>query len=141
MKSHSEAIFDGRDIDLLHKAERIVEHVPDRNSRDELVRCHEVARIVGKILGLPVQDGYYGFVDHSWCWMAPMRPKLSRARIGVPHILDPYCVGSLPQVRIVVCDNTALPPAGVAYRADRERDDIDQEFVRRTILAILRIDK
>jgi hypothetical protein len=141
MKSYSEGIFEGREIDLLHKAERIVEQIPSSYGDDnKITRCHEVARIVGKILRLEVQDGYYGYIEHSWCWTSKLNPKLlGRIRMGIPNILDTYCVGSLPQVRLVACDNSALPHTGFAYRPDTERTDIDKEFVRKTVLSILKI--
>jgi hypothetical protein len=143
MRSYSEGIFEGREINLLHKAEQIVEKIPDLYGKNQKpVRCHEVARIVAKILDISVQDGYYGYIEHSWCWTSKLKPRLvGRIRIGIPNILDTYCVGSLPKVRLVACDNTALPHAGVAYRADEMRNDIDEEFIRQTVLSILKIDK
>jgi hypothetical protein len=49
-----------------------------------------------------------------------------------------YCVGSLPQVRLIDCQHMALPHVGWAYRPDRTRDDIDEVLVD-TLVTTLRI--
>lgn len=126
MISYSKSdIFKAKDLDLLHAATHLVELVPDIPG----LRCHELARAIGKVLGLLHQDGYYGFVDHTWLWTRPVGRTLGRH--GFPHVLDVYCVGSMPQVRLVDGEHTALPHIGWAYRPGPERDDIDDVMVRR----------
>ncbi len=89
MRSYSEThVFSARELKILQQATEIVAGFPGEPE----LRCHEVARAVGHLLGLEVQDGKYGIVEHSWLWLTPE-----------PHtaILDVYCVGRLPQVQIV----------------------------------------
>ena len=50
-----------------------------------------------------------------------------------PHVLDVYCVGSLPMVCLVDGDHTSLPHIGWSYRPGRERDDIDKDRLRALI--------
>jgi hypothetical protein len=131
-------IFAEQELELLRAAQNIVKLIP----LDD-IRCHELSRVVGTLLKLEVQDGYYGFVDHSWLWTKPfesrgLRPDKNRTRVGFPNILDVYCVGSLPQVRLIDCQHTALPHVGWAYRPDRARDDIDEVLVD-TLVTTLRI--
>lgn len=130
MKSYSLTVFSVQERELLSRAEEIVRRLPEFDDLEHL-RCHEVARVVGGVLGLEVADGRYGFVEHSWCWTTPLS-KAHRVgiRIGLPNILDPYCVGSLPQVRLVDAQTTALPHIGWAYRDGETRTDIDEEFVK-----------
>jgi len=53
-------------------ATQLVELVPESWE----VRCHELARAVGSVLDLPVQDGQFGSIEHSWLWVGPRpRPK------------------------------------------------------------------
>lgn len=127
MKSYSESeVFSRREVKLLRMAERVVEFLPDG------MRCHEVARVVGAVLGLEVADGSYGFVDHSWCWTEPPDPSRIAGRIGMPNILDPYCVGALPQVRLLDGSCTSLPHVGWSYRPGPARADVDEELVQAT---------
>jgi hypothetical protein len=97
MKSYAAIeIFSEDELNLLGLAERIVEGLPDEHD-GELLRCHEVARIVARRLDrrdLTVIDGKYGPVEHTWI-------HLARAKRGTPLILDAYCVGRLPQVQLV----------------------------------------
>jgi hypothetical protein len=129
VKSFSLTVFSSEERELLARAEEIVRRLPEVEDPDDL-RCHEVARIVGGVLGLEVTDGHYGFVEHSWCWTTPLS-KAQRVgiRIGMPNILDPYCVGSLPQVRLIDGQTTALPHVGWAYRPGETRTDIDNKIV------------
>lgn len=125
MRSYSlESVFSRDEVRFLQHAVEIVEELPDG------LRCHEVARIVGGVLGLETCDGYYGFVDHSWCWTTPLSAaRPATRRIGMPNILDPYCVGSLPQVRLVDASCTSLPHVGWSYRPDTMRTDVDVDLV------------
>lgn len=88
-------VFTQFEINFYKRAVELVEKIPERVN-NELVRCHEVARVVGTILGLPVTDGKYGSVDHSWCWVSP---DLDGERPG--NILDVYSIARLPVVQLV----------------------------------------
>ena len=70
MRGYSEReIFSGGLMTLLAKVMFIVDSIPDAFQE---VRCHELTRAVGLAFGLPeacVQDGHYGFVEHSWLWV------------------------------------------------------------------------
>jgi hypothetical protein len=128
MISYSEKeIFTKRDMLLLDLVKELVRSIPSF----EDLRCHELARAVGKTLELQVQDGYYGFVDHSWLWTEPFK-KEGFWRLSCPRILDVYAVGSLPQVRLLD-SSTNLPHVGWAYRPGDPRDDIDEMMVKRLV--------
>lgn len=132
MKSYSEThVFTPPLVDLLEAATEFVARLLEPQKR---VRCHELTRAVGRFLALPkacVQDGYYGFAEHSWLWVpGPPNDPLTK-RIGWPDILDVYCVGQLPMVRLVACGNPGLPHVGWSYRPDSERNDIDEGLVER----------
>jgi hypothetical protein len=129
VKGYSELnIFSPAELVLVERARRMVEEL---TGCPPLLRCHELARAVGRVLGLPFQDGQYGFVDHTWLWTAPLQKERSESkfRIGFPNILDVYSVGQVPMVRLVDCSVTALPHVGWAYRPTDERDDVDLEMV------------
>jgi hypothetical protein len=114
MRGYSELkIFTGEELGLWHDATKVVDALREAEFPD--LRCHELARAVGKVLGLQVQDGFYGFVDHSWLWLRPLGPTIGR--IGFPNILDVYCVGSLPLVRLVDAQATSLPARRVGVPA------------------------
>lgn len=116
----SDPIFSEKDLSLLNATQAIVELLPERTPDGNLVRCHEVARIVGGILNLNVQDGKYGACDHSWL--------LIPVKNWIPKILDPYCVGSLPIVRIVDC--SPIFPYFNLYKFGPVRTDILFEFIQ-----------
>jgi hypothetical protein len=135
MKSYSEnKIFDPYETQLFHRATRLVRELPDI----ETLRCHELTRAVGMHLHLSIEDGFYGFVDHSWLWT--YRPGRVLGRIGFPNILDVYCVGALPQVRLVDGRHTQLPHVGWAYRPGPVRDDVNDEMVSRLLGLLQKID-
>lgn len=114
---------------MLETAAWLVGRLPESH----VIRCHELARAVGRALDLPVQDGSFGVVDHSWLWLPP---RASRERAPSdhdnryfkwPNILDVYMPGAVPMVQIVY---TGMPlPHAKAYMLGRERDDIDEETV------------
>jgi hypothetical protein len=118
------------------KATSLVERARDTDFAVKPVRCHELVRAVAEVLDLPrgcVQDGYYGFAEHSWLWVpGPPESPLSK-RVGWPHILDVYSVGQMPMVRLVAGDNTGLPHVGWSYRPDAPRTDIDSAVVERLV--------
>lgn len=134
MQGYSEKeVFLAHEIALLKRATALAERMPTV----EDVRCHELARAFAATLGLPpecVQDGFYGFVEHTWLWLEPLdtrRAQMLSARLGFPHILDVYTVGQLPQVRLLATDSSGLPHVGWAYRPDKARTDIDADLVTR----------
>ena len=124
MKGYSEReVFSEREITQWQRATRRIDLLPSLKD----MRCHELARAVGRFLDLPYQDGFYGFVDHTWLWTAPVPRTIGR--LGFPNILDVYAVGGLPMVRLVACDAPSLPHVGWSYRPGSERDDIDEAMV------------
>lgn len=127
MRSYSETdVFTERERGLLLKAQFCVEALPDRQG----LRCHEVARAVGRALGLPVQDGKYGSVDHTWLWTSPLDPQAGER----PNILDVYVVGRLPQVQLV--HYTGILPEWNAYKRTLFRGDIDHALVETLVSTI-----
>lgn len=117
MKSYAEGQFNIANLELLGKVEKIVAAMPSRTPDGELIRCHEVAAIVGELFGLGVQEGKYGAVDHSWLWLT------------TGQILDPYVPGHLPQVQII--DNAASLP--YVYHSHCEGSivkDLNRDFVK-----------
>jgi hypothetical protein len=127
MRSYSEEeIFSEAEVLLLQKATKVVAGLNASGG----IRCHELARAIGWLLELEVQDGYYGFVDHSWLWTTRLDlERVITPRLGLPNILDVYCVGSMPMVRLVDCQHTALPHVGWSYRPSEKRRDIDEGLV------------
>lgn len=113
-------VFTKRDQALRDLAEKIVARFPDQ--RKPWPRCHEIARAVARLLRLDVQDGRYGYVDHSWCRIAHARSAYCESYV----ILDPYAVGRLPQVQL------ASPIIGIEkheYTPEALRTDIDSKIV------------
>lgn len=129
-------VFSKTEVYLYKRAKTAVECVLTSRCVEGLVRCHELARAVGRVLDLPFEDGHYGFVDHSWLWTKPKPVYTPTPRLGLPNILDVYCVGSLPMVRLVDCSAPALPHAGWAYRPGPLRKDIDEERVKELVALI-----
>jgi hypothetical protein len=111
-------VFGERERHLLLRATELVRCLPERGIDGGPLRCHEVARVVGKLLGLEVADGYYGFVEHSWCWTGAFEPNMQRYRL--PNILDPYVPGHLPQVQLVSLQSALMSP----YRHGKARGDV-----------------
>lgn len=128
-------VFSPHERYLWDRATRLVGLVDHADFPD--LRCHELARAVGRVLELPVQDGYYGFVDHSWLWTRHLERKIGSFGFPhvFPHVLDVYSVGSLPMVRLVDGEHTSLPHVGWAYRPGDPRSDVDE----RTVDALVRI--
>lgn len=137
MYSHSQKLFSEDEKRMLGMAIRIVQAIDSRGGPgNSPTRCHEVARIVSAILksngmDVYVQDGQYGLVDHSWLWTSKPATDWLESPTGYmcPNILDPYCVGSLPQVRLVSCAETCLPHFGAMYQIRAQRKDIRGPFV------------
>jgi len=113
-------VFSTREVELFRQATALVALLPDL----EELRCHELARFIGERLGLEVQDGYFGFVEHSWCWTTP-RADDSEYLWRLPNILDVYVPGELPQVQLIHT-TTALP---MPYRFGASRRDIRSDLL------------
>lgn len=114
MKSWAEKhVFLPLELAKFREATRMVEELREPANGAPPWRCHEVARVVGKRLGLAVLDGKYGSVDHSWL-VFPGSPRLT--------ILDVYAVGSLPIVRLV--DVERLLPHEALYSPGPTRTDV-----------------
>ena len=93
-------VFTPREKLLLRQATELVEIAP-YEVYGNLVRCHELARAVGKVLGLEHEDGRYGFVEHTWLWTEPRADEKFCAPWVLPNVLDVYTPGSMPQVQLV----------------------------------------
>lgn len=132
MISYSQrTVFTTRELAFLRKATEIVDRLPVAPKEWPEIRCHEVARVVGEILYLEVEDGHFGTVDHSWLWTSPV----IHGRGRWPNILDVYAVGSLPMVQLV--DMGAMLPHNIAYRPGEARK-ITRTDIRQDVLAWLR---
>ena len=132
MQSYSATqIFTRNELNLLASVAEEVAKIPDREVGT--IRCHELARAVGRRYGLEVADGFYGYVEHSWLWTTPLPKDLfaTNFHIGFPNILDVYSVGQLPMVRLVSSDHPQLPHIGWAYRPGPSRTDINKRLVKK----------
>lgn len=135
MRSYSETkVFTPEELSLLERARAYVVRV-DESAFDSPIRCHELARAVGKLLGLQYEDGVYsllpeigGGVDHSWL-IVPRDFK--GERVGC-SILDVYAVGTLPQVRLLDGSSHSVPH-GRNFIKQCKRDDIDEVTVERLV--------
>lgn len=114
-------VFTKKEQALYGVARVLVESLPEIPG----LRCHELTRAVGVILGLEVQDGHHGMADHSWLLIPATKARCRGS------ILDVYSVGSLPLVRI--CDIYFGLPHEQSYKPLEPRDDIDEEMVMRLV--------
>lgn len=154
MKGYSvvTGVFGKQALDLLARATRIVEGLPEIDG----LRCHELARAVGAVLGLTVADGRYGMVEHSWLFvpagdsrlrepvvdpgqLSELVPAMLRQQDRPLDVLDVYAVGSLPMVRLIY--SRALLPHEDLYRVGRCRTDIDQPLVEHLAAIAYQIDR
>lgn len=101
-------VFSKQEKALYRKAVEYVKIAPDHIG-GEVIRCHELARAVGRVLGLTHEDGRFGFVEHTWLWTRPRGSEEFAAPWVLPNILDVYVPGSMPQVQLVRME-TGLPP-------------------------------
>ena len=125
-KSYAERhVFSQHEMGLLDLATNLVLRAP-YEINGNVVRCHELARVVGEILGLEVQDGRYGFVEHSWLWTAPPVFKQDKDKVVLPKILDVYVPGGLPQVQLF--DISVAVPMNHTY--GNPRSDIDEDVLK-----------
>lgn len=128
MQSYSEIyVFTEEELSLYKKAIDLVDKIPKYLTIDERdiltfeeLRCHELARAVGLKLNLPVIDGKYGIVEHSW---------LRTVGKGKYNVIDVYCVGSLPLVQLRDID-FKLPHQ---YSQGEPRRDIDDKIIEKLL--------
>ena len=132
------------------EAVRIVDGLP---FEDE-ARCHELARAIGIVLNLPVVDGKYGSMEHSWL-LVPRRPSWSKIVHDITErsagcrvadfpserdmsdmffVLDVYCAARLPQVQLIA-RHWGFP--STLYKPGPVRTDINEDKVR-AIVALVR---
>lgn len=133
MKSYSEThkVFTPLMVEYLHHAENIVKLLPDK-IEGNLVRCHEVARVVQralkryvsfKNLTTAVLDGRCGPMPHSFILVTEIVYTDAHQHKA---ILDPYCVGRLPQVQLV----SLMPPHLELYKpGPLMSDDINHRHI------------
>jgi len=118
-------VFNAYELELFERAQHLVTFIPAKFD-DEWVRCHEVARAVAKLLGIPpnqVADGWYGQAEHSWIWT-------SRKEFGlVPNVLDTYAIGRVPQVQLI----HSSPYIPFEYRRGDPRSDIKLRVVNKLV--------
>jgi hypothetical protein len=142
-------LFDSYALQQFNRATELIRQLPERvpllygaahsvnpgMGKPLPLRCHEVSRAVGEVLGLQVQDGWHGRCDHSWLWM----PNSKDHRDA---ILDVYAVGRLPMVQLVSLDSAtghyaaghyAAGGSASLYRESRPRTDIDAQIVTRLV--------
>jgi len=90
-------VFSTDEIRDLERATELVAHLPEKDDKGRLIRCHEVVRALKGILPSPLgawtlQDGHYRTVNHTWLWN----------KHG--HILDIYAVARFPMVQLLDAD-------------------------------------
>lgn len=126
MRSIAETeVFTKRALQLLEGARIIVDRLPTRDHHGGLLRCHEVARVVGSCLELEVIDGRYEYGhEHSWCIVHHQPGDPTRW-----SILDPYTIGRIPPVQLVAVLHT-MPNR---YFPEARRTDIRDDVVQRLI--------
>lgn len=119
MRGFSEnEVFSKTEIKLFNEATDIVSILPERDQHGALLRCHEVARVVGDLLDLEVLDGRYEYgCEHSWCVIRQMNRGFT--------ILDPYTVGRIPPVQLVC----VIPTMPNRYFPEARRRDIKKDVV------------
>lgn len=137
MKGYSEReVFTELELGKLAAAISYVGRL-DESKMEGVVRCHELARAVGRILRLAHEDGMYcpagseGGINHTWLLV----PHEGKGKIAGHSILDVYSVGRLPQVELLHCGLTV--PHHVCFMPRTERNDIDERMVLRLIQAMM----
>ena len=111
MKGYSELeMFTFSERQLLERATALVAKVADEVMDGDLIRCHELARAVGDVLQLPVVDGKFGSVEHSWLLTCKLPDAPTSGFVRRPSILDVYSVGRLPMVQLVCTSCWGLTP-------------------------------
>ena len=110
--------FSSKAVALWESASALVELLPHTDEQGREVRCHEVARVLGKVLNLEVVDGASVGVDHSWLI------------IDRTTLLDPYVPGRLPMVQLIdIGSPTLLRLCYASELNGKPRADIRQEVI------------
>lgn len=105
--------FEADEIRNYELARQFIEKLDEPEEHHRRYRCHELARAVGKVLGLPHEDGYFEHVQHTWLWTCPLpKPPFGYSQ-RTPNILDVYVPGALPQVQLI--DFKAVLPSRRTY--------------------------
>jgi len=139
IESYSETnIFSDGEIQKYMLAAMLVGGL-DHNFND--MRCHELARAVGKFINLPHQDGRFEGVEHTWLWTREIKPKelsfmykSGGSGLNPPHVIDVYVPGCLPMIQMVDLGAWQLPYKR-AYRVGKPRDDIRENVITRLLTA------
>lgn len=117
MKGYAEhTMFNDHTLRVHELATRLVEFLPADPESE--IRCHELARAIGKMLKLSVVDGKYGAVEHSWL-----------EGFSTRCLLDVYTPGRTPMVQLI--DMTWAAPN--YYKRGALRDDIDDDVITKLI--------
>lgn len=127
MKSYSAIhIFTEHERVLLARAKRLVVKVKDPGAIDkestDIIRCHELARAVGRVLDLRYIDGKFGFRDHTWL-------TTFRKPGDAETILDVYAIGMLPMVILVTTSYMTVETHKLYKPSRRTRTDIKEDVV------------
>lgn len=131
MISHSEQeVFTEREIQLWKMATEMVVKVVEPEG--VTVRCHELARAVGIVLGLPYSDGMLGSIEHTWLRVGDWATDIHDAKI-----LDVYVPGGHPQVQLIHYGSWSIP-IRTLYRqgVEYERHDINEKLVAELVRQI-----
>lgn len=120
MKSYAEReVFHEDALAALDVASALVDRVGDHWGSE--LRCHELARAVGRTLGLEIVDGKCHAVEHSWLLVHQGEETF---------VLDVYVPGRVPSVQLVHASHWAL---GLGYMPGERRDDIREDVVERLV--------
>lgn len=119
------SVFSNESLWAYEVARAVVEHIPDDPEFVNKLRCHEITRVVHRLLGSAAAcyDGHYGMAEHSWLASSHWDPN---------HILDVYAVGMVPPVRLI----DTLPTPQAFRRADRPLYELDRPLIEQTWKAI-----
>ena len=135
MKGYTEKVLfsEGAKV-CLEMANKIIDYIDHEWNKDDQLRCHEVARICQEIIvrefpliKVKVVDGLFGRIDHSWLVIARR------------FLLDVYCIGQLPQVKLLHPDIFGID-LDDSYSERGERTDIDEQLVEKMVKDIISLD-
>jgi hypothetical protein len=130
--------FEAFELTLLDDASRLIESIPDEFADENKLRCHELARAIGDFFDIPVTDGKYGSIEHSWCWT-----RKHQSGDSPRNILDVYAISRLPMVQLVDYGSFgcwAIPNRDLYKCYPFPRNDIKFEIVN-ALIAIWKTSK